>query len=704
MRILFLLIVSLISLQLGSQNNDCINAVPVCSDDDIEFNPSGFGVQELLASNTGCLESFETNSAWYFFRMSDQTPPGSILEFEIEPLCASTDEDYDFAIFGPDVECINLGSPIRCSYAAPTFVDCSLTGLRASANDFSEDSGGDGYVRPLIVNPGETYFLMVDNFQGSGTGFTLEWSGSAAPFLDCSIICELTFTTDDQMVCQGSDPLQLDLEITSTVDEFTYRWEGSAEALSFLSGLTLRNPVVTFPSDFSGEILYDVTVTSLDSTCFETRTIRIDVIPPIEFISNDTTVCQGAQFALPVSLPNMEPNLNIGWGIDNGQTDWLNFNAFPPILTLPPDFNGQIMLTGTILDEPGMCTPREEFTITVDEGPVVPSIPDVEIPCESGTVDFDPGLQLDPSIDVRWIFNGDTISNTQMVTANVPGTYILDFNDGSCASQGPVQFVNDEGIQDVIFDIGGLICSPGDVGFISNINVIDGTEPYRLFLDGDEIPFTSTIENIGQGDHTIEVVDGNNCRFLVPFTIETVAETTIDIGEDMLVELGSPVSASATTNLSPDQTASLNWFFNGTRLCENCNPVEFAPNGDGFLVAEITNLNGCVFADSLLITVFELGQEVFVPNVFSPNGDFINDHLIVYGGEGVQEVEEMHIYDRWGNQVYFVKNLPLGETTDAWDGRFKNRKMNPGVYIYYVKVRLTNQNFKEVKGDFTLIR
>ena len=55
-----------------------------------------------------------------------------------------------------------------------------------------EDTGGDAYVSPLTVNAGQGYWLLVDNYAVSNEGFTLNWGGSGAPFLDCTALPDCT--------------------------------------------------------------------------------------------------------------------------------------------------------------------------------------------------------------------------------------------------------------------------------------------------------------------------------------------------------------------------------------------------------------------------------------------------------------------------------------------------------------------------------
>ena len=170
---------------IKAQNNDCFNAEIICSDESIGTNPLGPGANDFADPDNfdGCL-SGENQSSWYYFEIQPDAPPGLELGFIINP-DAGAGQDYDFAVFGPDVACDDLGSPIRCSYAGGGCALCPQTGLGMGATDNSESPSGNGFVATLTVNPGEGYYLLIDNFSNNSTGFSMTWTGSAAPFLNC---------------------------------------------------------------------------------------------------------------------------------------------------------------------------------------------------------------------------------------------------------------------------------------------------------------------------------------------------------------------------------------------------------------------------------------------------------------------------------------------------------------------------------------
>lgn len=101
--------------------------------------------------------------------------------------------DYDFAIYGPNVTCGALGSPVRCTDAALT----GTTGLTGTAGDFTEDVNGDKFLQTMNIIAGETYIIVVDEWSpNSAGGYSLAFGGTAS--LDCSILpIELSeFTTE----------------------------------------------------------------------------------------------------------------------------------------------------------------------------------------------------------------------------------------------------------------------------------------------------------------------------------------------------------------------------------------------------------------------------------------------------------------------------------------------------------------------------
>jgi len=95
---------------------------------------------------------------------------------------------------------------------------------------------------------------------------------------------------------------------------------------------------------------------------------------------------------------------------------------------------------------------------------------------------------------------------------------------------------------------------------------------------------------------------------------------------------------------------------------------------------------------------------MYIPNVFSPNGDGINDRLLISAASDVEEIESMEIFDRWGNLVFAAKNFLPGDPTNSWDGKRDGVTLNPAVFAYKMMARFKDGRREVRNGDITLVR
>ncbi len=90
-------------------------------------------------------------------------------------------------------------------------------------------------------------------------------------------------------------------------------------------------------------------------------------------------------------------------------------------------------------------------------------------------------------------------------------------------------------------------------------------------------------------------------------------------------------------------------------------------------------------------------KEIFVPNVFTPNGDGKNDVLLVYGNY-VASIQ-FRIFNQWGELIFISDNINNG-----WNGVYKGQQQPVGVYAYTLKVVLQDGTIVNKKGSINLIR
>ncbi|NUO02516.1 MAG: hypothetical protein HUU01_18070, partial [Saprospiraceae bacterium] len=300
-------LISLLSITARGQITNCPGAQVICSDSAILFTPFGVGSDDFNNPNNdpGCLLTGENESAWYYFAFNELMPPNSVIEFTIDPN-GGANEDYDFAIYGPYLGCDSLGEPVRCSFANILCTFCPQTGLGMGATDASEGAmNEDGFVLPMVVQPGEGYYLLLDNWYGSSNGFQLTWGGSAAPFLncladpDCSTI-RIEAGNDLSFCDAPATPVTLQGSASGYSAAATFAWSAPGGETAFLSDTTLLQPTLTLPPGFTGSIPYTLTVT--DGTCTKSSRLNVQVGNLIQVdITGTTQICQGDTTTLSVA-------------------------------------------------------------------------------------------------------------------------------------------------------------------------------------------------------------------------------------------------------------------------------------------------------------------------------------------------------------------------------------------------------------------
>jgi len=115
------------------------------------------------------------------------------------------------------------------------------------------------------------------------------------------------------------------------------------------------------------------------------------------------------------------------------------------------------------------------------------------------------------------------------------------------------------------------------------------------------------------------------------------------------------------------------------------------------VTTKVTTAFGCIATDSMTIYTLPC-DDFFIPNSFTPNGDNNNDIFRVLGLK-TNALVEMMIYDRWGKQVFQSSDVNLG-----WNGFYKGKKAESGVYFYHIKITFPTGIAKILKGDITLFR
>ena len=125
----------------------------------------------------------------------------------------------------------------------------------------------------------------------------------------------------------------------------------------------------------------------------------------------------------------------------------------------------------------------------------------------------------------------------------------------------------------------------------------------------------------------------------------------------------------------------------------------------------VTDAAGCTTTEDILLTANGSIKgcepyELYVPNAFSPNDDGFNDSFRLYpaGNSNIAQVKSLHIFNRWGAVVFEKNNFQPASDMPLWNGRFKGKLMDTGVYVWQAVLVLEDGSEKVTSGDLILVR
>ncbi|GEM_PF-7086290 len=281
------------------------------------------------------------------------------------------------------------------------------------------------------------------------------------------------------------------------------------------------------------------------------------------------------------------------------------------------------------------------------------------------------------------------------------GEYNLTVRDkNGCIDEARVTLVAPTPI-DATINTQDVTCPGGEnSGLIAITNPIGGTAPYRYALNNQNFTNTSEIDNLQAGTYALVMQDDNGCeKTFDQIIINNPPEVTVNLGEDQTINLGNTIDLKATAN----RQVIFEWFSTDSLSCLDCATVSARPLSTANYTVRVTDeVTGCTAEDALTVSVLQ-ARNLFVPNVFSPNGDGKNDILGLFGGENINRIVRFEIYARNGSRVFERQNFSLTDNV-GWDGEFERQKLSTDVFIYFAEVEFIDGLVEVFSGDFTLVR
>lgn len=296
-----------------------------------------------------------------------------------------------------------------------------------------------------------------------------------------------------------------------------------------------------------------------------------------------------------------------------------------------------------------------------------------------------------------------SVTNESAVTVSQGGNYTLTIHNkrNGCETSSDVLITeSDEIIDGLVVDQHNVTCHGDDDGSLSIVNVIGGIPNYSYSWTTHDN--SSSITSLAPGTYSVTVMDVNGCIFEQEFSITEPDLVTIDIGEDRTVTERDVVRIDLLTNLNPGSIETIDWSeYNGI-TCPGCTAFEIVAVSSATISAMIMDTAGCAASDTMRLSVI-IPRLLYVPTIFSPNNDGVNDYFTISGRQNLLNIASLRIFDRWGNEIFEKTDLPPGIPQSGWDGTFNGEKIQPGVYVFTAELEYADLS-EVIWGNITLIR
>lgn len=238
-------------------------------------------------------------------------------------------------------------------------------------------------------------------------------------------------------------------------------------------------------------------------------------------------------------------------------------------------------------------------------------------------------------------------------------------------------------------------CDNATQGVIT-INPTGGIAPYMYSINGGPFQASNVFSNLAPGPKTITIRDAACGIVTKTVTVPVKASPVVDAGQNITIVEGDNATLQGSSSGTP---ATIAWTPAATIIsgANSFTPIVKPPVTATYTMT-ITDVNGCISADNMTVTVLPYCLKVM--EAFTPNGDNMNDRWIVTnnGGLCVKQVY-VTVFNRYGNIVYKNDNY-----NNNWDGTYNGKPVADGTYYYIVNYLLMNGAYITLKGDVTILR
>jgi len=582
-------------------------------------------------------------------------------------------------------------------------LDCNETG-EFCFDQFAMTANTTYYITGVAGNAGSNGCVDQNERCAVETeGIPVTWYEYPSPDIDQS---------EPQFTCQ-IDSMQLDGSASTGPGAISYTWRPLTGVICPSSDLNSQSVFICSPGSYILTVVHDI------SGCATSDTIEIGAdenIPNVTAGNDLELTCDQTSVLLDGTGTDTGNDLELEW--INVATNQVIGNGLTVTVTEPGTY--RLTVRNSITD----CDDFDEVEVTENVDQPTANIDQMgQLTCVIKEIQLE-GLTSNTQGGVReydWSTqDGEIVGSTTggTITIGDPGTYSLIITDERNGCKDTTDIT--------VIEIGNTLaewdvtptppmCFGESNGMVDVVGIAGGDEPKEYSFNGGPFGAATQFNNLSAGTYNLVVRDANGCEKDTVIVVPETPDIGIQAKDDLFKEAGEQVNLDtlilSTFGVLPQDADSILWYDNetGDYMGMYPNSIEIDSLNRRYTFRVELWKNGCSKSD--LITIFvKFTKRVYIPNVIIPGSNNPeNKYLTIHGNKDrIKEIRFLRVYDRWGELIYSMDDVPYsepdGRSTEGWDGRFNGELLNPAVFVYHTQIEFFGGAVEDYYGDVTLIR
>jgi len=545
-------------------------------------------------------------------------------------------------------------------------------------------------------------FELTSNYQSG----TVNWSGpnnfSSTDYtnlfnnIDSNIVGVYTIIASDSLGCTYTDSLNLTVAPTPTVsvDSMNVSCFGYNDGQIILSSDSIQNYQIqwttvvdsnivvlsgfdTLSNAYAGMYYYSV---SNNFGCAVTDSI---VLSEPSTILIDTTItptaCLDSTGTILLTLDPSVTNYNVLWSPSN-QTGLMATNL-----------NYGWHQVDIVLEN--KCVEHHSFLISNINKLIVEIDSSSNSLCENLSTGYASSVGYFGQPPYTYSWNNNTY-NDSVISNLSTGMYVVTIQDSDgCIAMDSV-FIESANPFNVNAQVNNSLCSE-NTGVIS-VSVEHNSIPFLTsFSNGEQNVLQ--IDSLNIGTYTLIITDSIGCEHEETFIINSINDLAVNISpSDTTIDAGTTITLNANSNYI-GSNLFYTWTPQTNLSCANCQSTSVSLINNQTFMVVVTDSLGCTDTTYANINTTMPCVEVFIPTIFSPNNDGLNDEWKIIG-TCINDIN-INVFNQWGELIFNTN-----DQNQSWKGDFKGKPVPTDQYTYKVSVVYSDGSAETFSGYVNVVK